>query len=180
MTKTLSEPSCKGAVAQLVRAPDCRSGGCGFEPRPRRSRKPCDNNKLKQGFFLLVGGEYHSKYHFSYSLHLISTHLVTVFERSGFGFLLRPLNCSPRAWVRASWAVSLAGSAVKVLSSLFPNRIETLCILDATFFRTNASFKVSTQCIVCFRVVMVMPNKSSFPVKRHDIRLAMRVRYCRR
>ena len=26
-----------GAVAQLVRAPDCRSGGCGFESRPRRS-----------------------------------------------------------------------------------------------------------------------------------------------
>ena len=25
-----------GAVAQLVRAPDCRSGGCGFESRPRR------------------------------------------------------------------------------------------------------------------------------------------------
>ncbi len=26
----------KGAVAQLVRVPDCRSGGCGFESRPRR------------------------------------------------------------------------------------------------------------------------------------------------
>jgi hypothetical protein len=25
-----------GAVAQLVRVPDCRSGGCGFESRPRR------------------------------------------------------------------------------------------------------------------------------------------------
>ena len=25
-----------GAVAQLVRAPDCRSGGCGFEPRRPR------------------------------------------------------------------------------------------------------------------------------------------------
>jgi hypothetical protein len=25
-----------GAVAQLVRVPDCRSGGCGFEPRRRR------------------------------------------------------------------------------------------------------------------------------------------------
>ncbi len=25
-----------GVVAQLVRAPDCRSGGCGFEPRPPR------------------------------------------------------------------------------------------------------------------------------------------------
>ena len=28
-----------GAVAQLVRVPDCRSGGCGFEPRRRRFRK---------------------------------------------------------------------------------------------------------------------------------------------
>ena len=26
----------QGAVAQLVRVPDCRSGGCGFESRPRR------------------------------------------------------------------------------------------------------------------------------------------------
>ena len=25
-----------GAVAQLVRVPDCRSGGCGFEPRRPR------------------------------------------------------------------------------------------------------------------------------------------------
>ena len=25
-----------GAVAQLVRVPDCRSGGCGFESRPPR------------------------------------------------------------------------------------------------------------------------------------------------
>ena len=32
-----------GAVAQLVRVPDCRSGGCGFESRPRR---------LKSGLFL--------------------------------------------------------------------------------------------------------------------------------
>jgi hypothetical protein len=27
----------RGAVAQLVRVPDCRSGGCGFEPRRPRS-----------------------------------------------------------------------------------------------------------------------------------------------
>ena len=27
-----------GAVAQLVRAPDCRSGGCGFEPRRPRHK----------------------------------------------------------------------------------------------------------------------------------------------
>src|SRR5687768_3478136 len=26
----------RGAVAQLVRVPDCRSGGCGFEPRRPR------------------------------------------------------------------------------------------------------------------------------------------------
>ncbi len=29
-----------GAVAQLVRVPDCRSGGCGFESRPPRSDNP--------------------------------------------------------------------------------------------------------------------------------------------
>ena len=29
-----------GVVAQLVRAPDCRSGGCGFDPRRPRLRKP--------------------------------------------------------------------------------------------------------------------------------------------
>ena len=28
-----------GAVAQLVRVPDCRSGGCGFESRPPRLKK---------------------------------------------------------------------------------------------------------------------------------------------
>ena len=28
-----------GAVAQLVRAPDCRSGGCGFDSRRRRFEK---------------------------------------------------------------------------------------------------------------------------------------------
>ena len=27
----------RGVVAQLVRVPDCRSGGCGFEPRRPRS-----------------------------------------------------------------------------------------------------------------------------------------------
>ena len=31
-----SRGAIRGAVAQLVRAPDCRSGGCGFESRPRR------------------------------------------------------------------------------------------------------------------------------------------------
>ena len=29
-----------GAVAQLVRVPDCRSGGCGFESRPPRFGSP--------------------------------------------------------------------------------------------------------------------------------------------
>src|SRR5688500_14697513 len=29
-----------GAVAQLVRVPDCRSGGCGFEPRRPRLQQP--------------------------------------------------------------------------------------------------------------------------------------------
>ncbi len=29
-----------GAVAQLVRVPDCRSGGCGFESRPPRFGTP--------------------------------------------------------------------------------------------------------------------------------------------
>src|SRR5690606_30885310 len=29
-----------GAVAQLVRVPDCRSGGCGFESRPPRLTSP--------------------------------------------------------------------------------------------------------------------------------------------
>ncbi len=36
-----------GAVAQLVRVPDCRSGGCGFESRPPRFRTP-----LHAGFSL--------------------------------------------------------------------------------------------------------------------------------
>ena len=35
---TYSSPN--GVVAQLVRAPDCRSGGCGFEPRRPRLAKP--------------------------------------------------------------------------------------------------------------------------------------------
>ena len=43
-----------GAVAQLVRAPDCRSGGCGFESRPRRFLNPvattsCDRVFLFKG-----------------------------------------------------------------------------------------------------------------------------------
>jgi hypothetical protein len=33
-------PACSGAVAQLVRVPDCRSGGCGFEPRRPRLCSP--------------------------------------------------------------------------------------------------------------------------------------------
>ena len=33
---TLYALSSSGEVAQLVRAPDCRSGGRGFEPRPSR------------------------------------------------------------------------------------------------------------------------------------------------
>ena len=36
-----------GAVAQLVRVPDCRSGGCGFESRPPRFLTP-----LHAGFSL--------------------------------------------------------------------------------------------------------------------------------
>ena len=38
-----------GAVAQLVRVPDCRSGGCGFESRLRRSKMPGDHGL--PGFF---------------------------------------------------------------------------------------------------------------------------------
>ena len=42
-----------GAVAQLVRAPDCRSGGCGFEPRRRRFHKSKPDSHLRlSGFFL--------------------------------------------------------------------------------------------------------------------------------
>lgn len=33
---TSARQSISGAVAQLVRVPDCRSGGCGFESRQRR------------------------------------------------------------------------------------------------------------------------------------------------
>lgn len=40
-----------GAVAQLVRVPDCRSGGCGFESRPPRFRTP-----LPVGFSLRMIG----------------------------------------------------------------------------------------------------------------------------
>ncbi len=40
-----------GAVAQLVRVPDCRSGGCGFESRPPRY----DESPALAGLFLLVG-----------------------------------------------------------------------------------------------------------------------------
>ena len=36
-----------GAVAQLVRVPDCRSGGCGFESRPRRSPKERPGKHLR-------------------------------------------------------------------------------------------------------------------------------------
>ncbi len=39
-----------GVVAQLVRAPDCRSGGCGFESRPPRFRA----SGILSGAFLLV------------------------------------------------------------------------------------------------------------------------------
>ena len=41
-----------GAVAQLVRVPDCRSGGCGFESRPPRFRTP-----LHAGFSLRTIGD---------------------------------------------------------------------------------------------------------------------------
>ena len=36
-----------GGVAQLVRVPDCRSGGCGFEPRRARFRKTKPNAYLR-------------------------------------------------------------------------------------------------------------------------------------
>ena len=39
-----------GAVAQLVRALDCRSRGCGFDPRRPRSNKPRETSVLP-GFF---------------------------------------------------------------------------------------------------------------------------------
>ncbi len=39
-----------GAVAQLVRAPDCRSGGCGFDSRRRRSMNP-EEQLVSSGFF---------------------------------------------------------------------------------------------------------------------------------
>lgn len=41
-----------GAVAQLVRVPDCRSGGCGFESRPPRLRKP----RCSRGLLLFEAG----------------------------------------------------------------------------------------------------------------------------
>jgi hypothetical protein len=45
----------RGAVAQLVRVPDCRSGGCGFEPRQRRLLKPQETPRFP-GFFRAVVG----------------------------------------------------------------------------------------------------------------------------
>ena len=46
--------SLHGAVAQLVRALDCRSRGCGFEPRQRRFRKALFSRLQieEQGFFM--------------------------------------------------------------------------------------------------------------------------------
>ncbi len=50
-----------GVVAQLVRAPDCRSGGCGFESRPPRLEASFAN-PANEAFFLgfgrLLVGEY--------------------------------------------------------------------------------------------------------------------------
>ena len=43
----------EGAVAQLVRVPDCRSGGCGFESRPPRLKRP-----FYRGRFLLLGNRW--------------------------------------------------------------------------------------------------------------------------
>ena len=40
-----------GAVAQLVRVPDCRSGGCGFESRLRRSFETGKAVKILHRFF---------------------------------------------------------------------------------------------------------------------------------
>src|SRR5262245_18132095 len=51
-----------GAVAQLVRVPDCRSGGCGFEPRrPRFTLKPAASGLSSflgrcVGFSVLLNG----------------------------------------------------------------------------------------------------------------------------
>jgi hypothetical protein len=39
ITTFLAECVASGAVAQLVRVPDCRSGGCGFESRPPRGHR---------------------------------------------------------------------------------------------------------------------------------------------
>ena len=44
----------RGALAQLVRAPPCHGGGCGFEPRRLRKNLPLPFNLLKnrlRGFF---------------------------------------------------------------------------------------------------------------------------------
>jgi hypothetical protein len=46
-------PKADGGVAQLVRVPDCRSGGCGFEPRRPRFKKTPENRadaRIFQGF----------------------------------------------------------------------------------------------------------------------------------
>ena len=43
-----------GAVAQLVRAPDCRSGGCGFDSRPPRLLKSPEYSGLFYAVLYMV------------------------------------------------------------------------------------------------------------------------------
>jgi hypothetical protein len=47
-----------GGVAQLVRVPDCRSGGCGFEPRrPRYNSNPPISTTLAEGCVVCGAGD---------------------------------------------------------------------------------------------------------------------------
>ena len=77
-----------GAVAQLVRVPDCRSGGCGFESRRPRWRKPVKSGENTSPLFLCP---YHSNA--MHSLHLgFSSPSLTTRSRASRPTLLPAFN----------------------------------------------------------------------------------------
>ena len=92
---TSARQSVSGAVAQLVRVPDCRSGGCGFESRQRRLTALVN---FCQGFFYALWGKHFPdrsspKKHLATERHPLHWVFDLITLRSHFTWWTQPLAC---------------------------------------------------------------------------------------